>query len=50
MNFPEKKPVPGISLTALSFPFIHKRFVKGYADGKTITQIFYGKPTAKKDR
>ncbi|MBU1342459.1 MAG: hypothetical protein KKE44_14485, partial [Proteobacteria bacterium] len=34
---------PWISLKALSVPFIHKRFAKGYAEGKTLTQIIYGK-------
>jgi len=34
---------PNISLKTTSFPFIHKRFVKGYGQGKTITQIFSGK-------
>jgi len=34
---------PKVSLKISSFPFIHKRFVKGYAQGKTVTQIFSGK-------
>jgi geranylgeranyl reductase family protein len=33
---------PWISLKALSFPFVRKRFTKGVADGKTITRILYG--------
>jgi geranylgeranyl reductase family protein len=33
---------PWLSFKALPIPFIHKRFVKGYADGKTIKQILYG--------
>ncbi|MBT7259686.1 MAG: geranylgeranyl reductase family protein [Desulfobacula sp.] len=32
---------PWLSFKALPIPFIHKRFVKGYADGKTIKQILY---------
>lgn len=42
--------LPWASLTAASFPFFHKRFAKGYADGKTLTQILYGKAAVKKDR
>jgi geranylgeranyl reductase family protein len=34
---------PNVSLKISSFPFIHRRFVKGYANGKTITQIFSGR-------
>ena len=34
---------PKVSLKMLSFPFIHRRFVKGYAKGKTITQILSGR-------
>lgn len=34
---------PEVSLKTTSFPFIHNRFVKGYGQGKTITQIFSGK-------
>lgn len=34
---------PKVSLRAAGFPFIHNRFVKGYGQGKTITQIFSGK-------
>ncbi|CCK81012.1 NAD(P)/FAD-dependent oxidoreductase [Desulfobacula toluolica] len=41
---------PGVSLKAVSFPFVHKRFSKGYADGKTITQILCGKAAAIKNR
>jgi len=33
---------PWLSFKALPIPFIHKRFVKGYAEGKTIKQILYG--------
>jgi len=40
---------PWVSLNTLSVPFVHKRFVKGFADGKTITQIFSGKAAQKKD-
>lgn len=32
---------PWLSFKVLPIPFIHKRFVKGYADGKTIKQILY---------
>jgi len=35
--------LPWISLKALSFTFVHKWFAKGYADGKTLSQIFCGK-------
>ena len=31
-----------ISLKALSFPFIHQWFSKGYTEGKTLSQILYG--------
>ncbi len=34
---------PWISLKVLPISLIHKPFVKGYADGKTIKQILYGK-------
>jgi flavin-dependent dehydrogenase len=34
---------PRVSLKAVSFPFIRNRFVKGYADGKTLTQILMTK-------
>ncbi len=34
---------PRVSLKALSLPFVRKYFVKCYANGKTITQILYGK-------
>ncbi|WP_300462582.1 geranylgeranyl reductase family protein [Desulfobacula sp.] len=34
---------PRVSLKALSFPFIRNRFVNGYADGKTLTQILMTK-------
>ncbi|WP_457554062.1 NAD(P)/FAD-dependent oxidoreductase [Desulfobacula sp.] len=39
---------PRVSLKLLSFPFVRNRFVNGYADGKTITQIIFGKPYSKK--
>jgi len=39
---------PQVSLKAVSFPFVHKWFVKGYAEGKTLTQILYGQSAAKK--
>ena len=32
---------PRVSLKLLSHPFFHKRFAKGYADGKTLGQIFF---------
>jgi len=31
---------PSLSLKLLSLPFFHKKFVQGYADGKTLGQIF----------
>ncbi len=31
---------PSFSLKLLSLPFFHKKFAKGYADGKTLGQIF----------
>ncbi|RLC24217.1 MAG: hypothetical protein DRH93_05190 [Deltaproteobacteria bacterium] len=33
--------LPWMSLKALSFPFVHKWFAKGYADAKTLSQILY---------
>ncbi len=41
---------PWLSLKALSFPFIHNHFAKACADGKTITQILYGKVAEKAKR
>jgi geranylgeranyl reductase family protein len=32
---------PRVSLKLLSHPFFHKRFAQGYADGKTLGQIFF---------
>ncbi|NOX35031.1 MAG: geranylgeranyl reductase family protein [Deltaproteobacteria bacterium] len=40
---------PGPSLKALSFPFIHKRFVNGLAEGKAMARILYNKVPVKKD-
>ena len=34
---------PKVSLKLLSHPFFHKRFAKGYADGKTLGQIFFSR-------
>jgi geranylgeranyl reductase family protein len=32
---------PSFSLKLLSLPFFHKKFAKGYADGKTLSQILF---------
>lgn len=34
---------PRVSLKLLSHPFFHKRFARGYADGKTLGQIFFSR-------
>ena len=41
---------PRLSLKALSLPFIHKSFAKGCADGKTITQVLFGRTGTIKTR